>query len=154
MTDLPTAAPASRRVPLCLDAAAESKWILVRVAAKAGKASDEQVTEAEQAAAAATVVVELRPLSWPEWQDLLDDHPPRVNGEDKFNRLDLAKGYNRRTFPPALVAAAMTSPHLDAAQWSTLQRSLTVAQFQGLYESAEALAARRTPGDIPFGSAG
>lgn len=153
MTFLPDAAPATRRVPLCFDADAEKEWLLARAAVKAGRdGADSRLAEAEQAAGAQTVVVTLRALTFPEVQRAIDDHPPRIV-DDEFNRYDLQAGYNRATFKPALVHAAIDSPDLTGAQWSTLLHTMTRGQFNSLFEIVDAMASRRTPADLPFVSA-
>jgi hypothetical protein len=65
------------------------------------KRHDELVAEAEASAVKVTVWA----LGYDEWADLADEHPPREDDKD-----DQRRGLNMRTFPKALLCAALVEP--------------------------------------------
>lgn len=95
-----------------------------------------------------TVPFVLRALSDTDFQQLLDEHPPRRDG-DNVDVRDAQFGYNRATFNRALIRACVVSPTLDDEDWGLIfGEALSPAQISNL-----AFAASKVNGqdvDIPF----
>lgn len=101
-----------------------------------------------------TVPFVLRALSDADFQRLVDEHPPRREG-DEINERDANSGFNRATFYPALVRVCTVDPDLDDEAWSMLlddpDTALSAGQFAAL--RIEAMAVNGKEVDIPFSSA-
>ncbi|HTI26188.1 MAG TPA: hypothetical protein VL652_34685 [Kutzneria sp.] len=109
----------------------------------------EQMRALEEQMAQATVVFRLRALPRREYNELYAAHPPRLDADGKPDRLDGAYGYNTLTFWPALVAASLVEPLLDAEVLDTLlQDQLSDAQFDAL--AGAAIVVNRGEVDVPF----
>lgn len=96
----------------------------------------------------ATVTFTLRALPDADFQRLVDEHPPRRDG-DEPNRGDAQAGYNRATFSRALIRACVVDPLLDDEDWHLVfAEALDPLQVTRLY-----MAAARVNGgnaDVPF----
>lgn len=66
-----------------------------------------------------TVEFKLRALGDTPYQELVDAHPPRRDG-DEVDEGDAEVGYNRATFYRALVQACTVTPELDTDDWALL----------------------------------
>lgn len=161
MTDvgavLDAAAPATRRVPLCFDADANTALNVAsrmfrEARGKARQDAEQAYLEAAEQAEPSMLVFEVGPVPPDVMWGLYDDHPPRRNG-DKWDQLDLNAGYNRRTFRPALIRAAVRSPEITDTQWGQAFAAMTPGQFDRLFKVAELMSGQVTPLDVPFGSA-
>lgn len=95
-----------------------------------------------------TVPFRVQALSDADFQALLEDHPPRREG-DEVNDRDAYAGYNRLTFTRALIRACVVEPELDDAEWDLLfSTALTPGQVLKL--GAEASRVNGQDVDVPF----
>lgn len=78
----------------------------------------------------ATRVV-LRELDQRAFQRLNDEHPPRQN-----NRGDQQAGWNRETFPGALIRACMVSPEVTDEQYAEFVEKCPPGRWGHLFEQA------------------
>ncbi|QJY46655.1 hypothetical protein [Pseudonocardia broussonetiae] len=97
-------------------------------------------------------VVEVRALPAPEWDALVQLHPPtEQQAEDGW-------GWNLATFRPALLAACVVSPDdegdpLTEAEWAQLLLKMPVGDRELLYRTAVDVNENRWPGaDVGKGS--
>jgi len=97
----------------------------------------------------------VRALSDDEWQQLVDEHPPRrkTDTQDADPR-DAESGWNTTTFPGALLRAGTVAPDLDDEDWEMLlgvpgqPGVLTHPQVQEA--AGQVLALSRFRIDVPF----
>jgi hypothetical protein len=99
-----------------------------------------------------TVPFVLLALPDAEFQELVDAHPPRREG-DEVNEGDARSGYNRATFYRALIRACVVEPELDAEDWELLFAE-GISAGQRLKLSNTALRISSVPVDVPFSPAG
>lgn len=93
----------------------------------------------------------LRALSENAFQRLIDQHPPRRKG-DEVDEVDAAYGYDRSTFPQALIQASTYEPELDDEDWALLfDQALSRGQFATLRTAAQLVNGQQV--DVPFSSA-
>ena len=112
-------------------------------------ALDERLAELREEMSGSTLTLTLRALPSHRYQELMDQHPPRVTDEgvDRRDRL----GYNSSTFFPALARACTIAPELDDEDWEGLlgdDASVSDAQVSKLCNKAYAL--NRKEVDLPF----
>lgn len=101
---------------------------------------------------AGTVPFVLQALPEPDFQKLVEGHPPRRDG-DGVNELDAQNGYNRATFLPALIRASVIEPLLDEEDWELLfAEGLGYGQVGQLAAAADRVNGGRV--DVPFSPAG
>lgn len=99
-----------------------------------------------------TVDFVLRALSDTDFQELVDQHPPRRDGDD-VNEGDAQAGYNRSTFYRAQIRACTIEPTLDDGDWATIfGEALSAGQMVHL--SVEASRVNGQDVDVPFSPAG
>jgi hypothetical protein len=101
-----------------------------------------------------TIPFVLRAISEPAFQELVDQHPPRRNG-DEINARDAAIGFNRSTFYHALIRACVIEPDdLDDEDWDVLfsPDGFSPGEFHRL--GNEALRINDQAVDVPFSPAG
>lgn len=99
-----------------------------------------------------TLTLVLTALPNPDFQAMLDRHPPRRDDAGNVPHADRL-GYNDSTFYAELVPASITGPDLDADDIDVLLRQkLSHRQWQELTTAAWNL--NRTTVDIPFSRAG
>jgi hypothetical protein len=96
-----------------------------------------------------TVDFVLKAMPQKAFQTLVDEHPPRRDG-DEVNEGDARFGFDRSTFPRALIRATVIEPTLDDEDWELLlgDDGLSSGQFARLREVA--LAVNGTVVDVPF----
>jgi hypothetical protein len=103
---------------------------------------------------AGTVPFVLHALPDADFQKLIDDHPPRRDG-DEVNDRDAAHGFDRSTFYPALIRACVAEPTLDGEDWALLfdnpDTALSPGQMLKLREAALEVNGREV--DVPFSPA-
>lgn len=99
-----------------------------------------------------TVTFRLEALSDPAFQRLVDEHPPRRDGND-VNARDAEAGYNRATFYDALIRACTIEPELDAEEWDLLlgEDGMSGGQKLELYGEASRINGQSV--DVPFSPA-
>lgn len=137
MTDVKTLIAGARlpedEVPLCLRAdlvkeyeRAQAELAGLRADANSLAGPGERAAELEavladlrEQMAGSTLTVRLRALPSHRYQELVDQHAPRVV-DDKVDRRDRVFGFNVDTFFPALIAACTVDPVLDAEDWEAL----------------------------------
>lgn len=97
----------------------------------------------------ATVPFFVRALPNPEFQELIDAHPPRREG-DAVNEQDAQFGFNRKTLIPALIKACVVEPTLDEDDWGLLfgLDGLSPGEFGRLGRRVEELNGQAV--DVPF----
>lgn len=78
----------------------------------------------------ARAVFHIRSLSRTRYRELLDDHPPRPNTDDK--------DWNEATFPPALLAECTTKVVYEKGDDSDEIDGLTVEEATAMWEEWEA----------------
>jgi hypothetical protein len=99
-----------------------------------------------------TVTFVLRALGDTAFQTLVDEHPPRRDG-DEVNAEDAQSGLNRSTFYQALIQACVVEPELDAEDWELLfTEGLSRGQASKL--RIKALLINGEEVDVPFSPAG
>lgn len=97
--------------------------------------------------AAASVEFRLRALPRRRWNQLLLDHPPRVDSDT-----DKAVGINEATFYDALIAESIVDPSLSPGELTRLLDDvLTSAQYDEISRAAWTL--NRKGVDVPFSRA-
>lgn len=112
---------------------------------------ESQMDEVREQMQAGTVPFVMRALPQPDFQRLVDAHPPRRDG-DEVNQLDASYGFNRSTFFPALFRASVVDPQLDDDDWAVLfAQALSTVQVMGLGMEAYRLNAQDV--DVPFSRA-
>jgi len=99
-----------------------------------------------------TVTFRLEALSDTAFQRLVDEHPPRRDG-DEINERDAQSGYNRATFYDALVRACTVEPELDDEDWELLLGEDGMSPGQKLNLSLEASRINGESVDVPFSPA-
>lgn len=128
------ARPAERTVDICLRADLVAQLEdLERQAEQAGRnrkaASKEdagpaaivaQIEALQDEMRESTEVFRLVALSPRQYRKLRAEHPPRRNDAGEADDGDLRIGFNRDTFPHALIEASTTSPELTGEQWLEL----------------------------------
>lgn len=100
-----------------------------------------------------TVPFTLRALPDTPYQELVDAHPPRRDG-DEVNASDARWGFNWSTFPRALIRACTVEPVLDDEDWALLfgeDVGLSPGQLARLREVALTVNGRSV--DVPFSPA-
>lgn len=102
--------------------------------------------------AAGTVAFRLQALSDAAFQRLVDEHPPRRDGDDVNDR-DAHAGYNRATFYDALIRACTIDPTLDDEDWQLLLGEDGMSPGQKLKLSVEASRVNGQEVDVPFSPA-
>lgn len=97
----------------------------------------------------------VRALSDDEYQELIDEHPPRRKTDtQEADPRDAEAAWNTTTFPGALLRAGTVAPDLDDEDWQTLLGApgqpgvLTRSQVQEA--AAAVMTLSRLPIDIPF----
>jgi hypothetical protein len=103
--------------------------------------------------AADTIQFVLRATSESAFQKLVEEHPPRREG-DEVNERDAEIGFNRSTFYHALIRACVAEPELDAEDWELLfsEDGLSPGEFHRLGQTALRINDRKV--DVPFSPAG
>jgi hypothetical protein len=99
-----------------------------------------------------TVQFRLEALSDTAFQRLVDEHPPRRDGDEVHER-DAQSGYNRATFYDALIRACTVEPELDAEDWELLLGEDGMSGGQKLALSLEASRINGESVDVPFSPA-
>lgn len=101
----------------------------------------------------ATVTFRLEAMPDAQFQQLMEDHPPRRDG-DEVNAGDAEAGYDRATFYRPLVRACTIDPELDDEDWDLLlgEDGLSPADMSRLIAAALRVNTRRV--DVPFSPAG
>ncbi|MEU4399783.1 hypothetical protein [Micromonospora orduensis] len=110
---------------------------------------DGQLEVRRREMAESTLTLTLRALSSHRYQQLLDEHPPRVTDGVLEPRDRL--GFNADTFFLALARACVVAPALDSEDWEALvgdDGTLTDGQVSKLCNAAYAL--NRKDVDLPF----
>jgi len=105
---------------------------------RVGQSSDLTKDREEFAALAAEAdeagdFIVIRPLSDSEWDDILDEHPPRT--EEPHASTDEALGFNARTGRRALIFAALVEPALSTrAEFDAWveRKELTRGELEGI----------------------
>lgn len=93
-----------------------------------------------------TFIVQAVPST--DYNRILEAHPPRKEpATGRFDPRDY-HGYNAATFPAALVRASIAKPTMTDERWAKVDRVLTDAQFDKLFNAAAVL--NRRDEDIPF----
>ena len=103
-----------------------------------------------------TVEFRLEALSDARFQELVDEHPPRRDGDD-VNARDAEAGYNRATFFDALIRASTVSVDgdtLDDEDWGILLGEDGISAGQKVALSTEASRINGQGVDVPFSRAG
>lgn len=100
-------------------------------------AAEQAYTDFHAEAKVRAVEIEMTPLGRKQWQQKVLEHPPR---DDHDN--DQAAGVNESTFAEALLMASITGPVMSETERMAFLDSLTVGQFDLLYQ--EAFGANRT----------
>jgi hypothetical protein len=105
------------------------------------EAAEREVTDAEAAVAASTVVLHLRALSRDAYEQLLREHPPTE--KQKADR----ESYDLTTFMPALIAATLVDPEseepvFDASEVSELIADWNQAETATLWNAAVSVCTR------------
>lgn len=99
---------------------------------------------------AGTVDFVLRALSQPQFQQLIDAHPPRRDGDD-VNARDAEAGFDRSAFYGPLIRACVVEPGLDAEDWDLLfGEGLSPGEFYRLGRAALQVNGQEV--DVPFSS--
>lgn len=95
-----------------------------------------------------TVKFKLRALGDTAYQALVDEYPPRRDG-DEVDAGDAQAGFNRTTFFHALIKASTVEPELDAEDWALLfAEGLSRGQWMKLRNKA--LLVNGDGVDVPF----
>lgn len=118
------------------------------------KAIADEIEEIREQMAAKTVTFWFRAIprhrpageEGPTWSKLWAAHPPR---ED--NAEDREWGINTETFFPALLAASLFEPEMDAGDWSRLIGRITDGQYELLCKVAFGLSKGQV--SVPFSQA-
>ncbi|MBM0277808.1 hypothetical protein [Micromonospora tarensis] len=113
------------------------------------QALDDRLAALREEMAASTLTVTLRALPSHRYQQLLDEHPPRIVDDVVEPRDRL--GFNADTFFLALARACTIAPVLDDEDWQALvgeDGKLTDGQVSKLCNAAYTL--NRTGVDLPF----
>jgi hypothetical protein len=99
-----------------------------------------------------TVPFRLEALADTAFQELVDEHPPRRNG-DEVDARDADGGYNRATFFDALIKACTVEPELDAEDWDLLlgKDGMSAGQKVSLWSEASRINGQSV--DVPFSPA-
>lgn len=100
-----------------------------------------------------TVTFRLEALSDAAFQRLVDEHPPRRDGDEVRER-DAEHGFNWDTFPGALVRACTVEPDLDADDWELLLGEDGMSRGQRLELTLEVLRVNGSAVDVPFSPGG
>lgn len=100
-----------------------------------------------------TIPFVLRALSESAFQALVDEHPPRRDGDD-VNEGDARVGYNRGTFYGALIRACTVEPELDDDDWKLILGPDGMSAGQLVDLSTEASRVNGQAVDVPFSPAG
>lgn len=111
---------------------------------------DERLAALREEMTGSTLTVTLRALPSAKYRALMDEHPPRLEG-DQVDRRDRVFGFNVDTFFDALARACVAAPDLDAEDWEALageDGKLTDAQVGALTDTAWKL--NRKDVDLPF----
>lgn len=111
--------------------------------------AEEALSDAEEAVEAVTTLFRFEGLSAPEWDALMDDHPPTADQARKARKAGLtAPVWNEDTLPAALIAACCVEPKLSVedAQRILADPHLNAAEAQSLFVAArDACRTRRVP---------
>lgn len=99
-----------------------------------------------------TVPFRLEALSDAAFQRLVDEHPPRRNG-DELDVRDAEGGYNRATFFDGLIRACTVEPELDDDDWQLLlgEDGMSGGQKVALWSEASRINGQAV--DVPFSPA-
>lgn len=99
-----------------------------------------------------TVPFVLQALPDTAFQRLVDEHPPRRNG-DEVDARDADGGYNRATFFDALIRACIVEPELDDDDWQLLlgEDGMSAGQKVTLWSEASRINGQSV--DVPFSPA-
>jgi hypothetical protein len=113
---------------------------------------DTEIADLLERMQAATITLILQALPRPKFRALIDEHPPRRDGDGKLTHAEDAIGVNADTFFEALVRACLTAPILDEETLTLLlDERINDKQWQNLADAAWNL--NRTTVDVPFSPA-
>lgn len=111
--------------------------------------AEDALEEAVAASEASAQVFRFTGLSGPEWDALIDEHPPtRDQIKAARDAKDAPPSWNEDTFPAALIAACSSDPPLTPEDAEQLLKSpnMNGAETQGLFLAArDASRTRRVP---------
>lgn len=102
------------------------------------RALAEQLQELEATMAAQRVRFHIQALSQRAFHALLDDHPPRVDEDDKPNPRDAQHGFDWSTFPQAIIAATSIDPPEGQDGCDKLTEEQAAELFHELLSAADA----------------